>query len=89
MIRHIDLGDTPFKRSRQLKLLINNREVRFGGNTKLKIYGKLDCRSGRRMKAENRVFFASEAEAIENGYRPCGHCMREAYGEWKKENLSF
>lgn len=80
----MDLGDTSFARSRQLKLLINKDEIQFGGNAKLKIYGTLHCRSGMRMKAENRVFFASEAEAIEMGYRPCGHCMREAYGEMEE-----
>jgi methylphosphotriester-DNA--protein-cysteine methyltransferase len=40
------------------------------------------------MKAENRVFFASEAEAVGAGYRPCGHCMREAYGRWKKREVA-
>jgi methylphosphotriester-DNA--protein-cysteine methyltransferase len=28
------------------------------------------------MKIENRVFFESEAEAMDAGYRPCGNCMR-------------
>jgi methylphosphotriester-DNA--protein-cysteine methyltransferase len=36
------------------------------------------------MKKENRIFFSSEKEAIENGYRPCGHCMKEKYERWKK-----
>lgn len=54
----------------------------FGGNIKLKIYGTLNCKSGRRMNLENRVFFESENEAVKNGYRPCGHCMKEAYTEW-------
>ncbi|MCE6992186.1 hypothetical protein LZG72_23970 [Dyadobacter sp. CY323] len=35
------------------------------------------------MKLKNRVFFESESEAIENGYRPCGHCMRDEYSKWK------
>ncbi|MGJ1205480.1 hypothetical protein [Sphingobacterium lactis] len=25
-------------------------------------------------------------EAIEAGYRPCGHCMREEYLKWKAKN---
>jgi methylphosphotriester-DNA--protein-cysteine methyltransferase len=84
MIRHTSLGDTAFKRSRNLKLLLDKRQIAFAGNSKLKIYGTLECRSGKRMKAENRVFFSSEAEAIELGYRPCGHCMTDAYKIWRK-----
>ncbi|MCH5684590.1 hypothetical protein LWM68_10115 [Niabella sp. W65] len=36
------------------------------------------------MKRTNRVFFYSEEEALLNGYRPCGHCMKAAYknGKW-------
>ena len=34
---------------------------------------------------ENRVFFATEDEAIKAGYRPCGNCTKEKYREWKSE----
>ena len=63
---------------------IRNRKIRFGGNINLKIYGTLQCKSGKRMKKENRIFFQSESEALQNGYRPCGHCMRHAYQNWKQ-----
>ncbi|WP_121197209.1 Ada metal-binding domain-containing protein [Mucilaginibacter gracilis] len=36
--------------------------------------------------AKNRVFFVSEAEAIDAGYRPCGHCMRNLYAQWKEQH---
>lgn len=62
---------------------IKRGEIAFAGNRKLKIFGTLRCRSGKRMKKQNRVFFESEAEAIEWGYRPCGHCMKEAYEKWE------
>lgn len=62
--------------------MIDKKIIKFGGNGKLKIYGRLDCSSGKRMKQENRVFFESEAEALSNNYRPCGHCMREDYQAW-------
>ena len=62
---------------------IRSGEICFGGNKKLKIYGLLDCASGKRMIKENRVFFASEPEARQNNYRPCGHCLRELYKKWK------
>ncbi len=83
MIQHSDMGDSAFKRSRQLKVLIDNGEIRLAGNRKLKIYGTLNCASGKRMRMDNRVFFKSEEEAINIGYRPCGHCMRKAYLQWK------
>ncbi|UII23779.1 Ada metal-binding domain-containing protein [Fulvivirga ligni] len=67
----------------QLFRLIKSNEIQFAGNKKLKIYGTLQCKSGKRMKHEYRVFFLSEEEAREQGYRPCGHCMREFYQLWK------
>ena len=63
----------------QLRQLIKVGFVQLGGNSKLKIYGTLSCKSGKRMKKENRVFFKDEDEAIQAGYRPCGHCLREKY----------
>ena len=83
MIKHTELGDTAFKRTRRLKKLIDSDEIRLAGNSKLKIYGTFCCASGKRMKVENRVFFQSEEEARSKGYRPCGHCMRGAYLQWK------
>jgi methylphosphotriester-DNA--protein-cysteine methyltransferase len=68
MIAHNDLEDALLrKRIRQQQLVL-------GGNRRLKIYGSLTCTSGKRMKKENHVFFASEDEAWKLGYRPCGHC---------------
>ena len=85
MIAHSALGDTAFQRSRRLVALVNRGEVELAGNGKLKIYGTLTCTSGKRMKTANRVFFGSEEEAKNMGYRPCGHCMRKAYLEWKEQ----
>lgn len=77
MIKHKDISDT------ELKTKIKVKSISIGGNKNLKIYGKLDCNSGRRMKRKNRVFFISEKEAIKNDYRPCGHCMKSEYKKWK------
>ena len=57
--------------------------IRFAGNRQLRIYGRLDCASGRRMRVQNRVFFASEAEAWAQGYRPCGNCLRAKHRLWR------
>jgi methylphosphotriester-DNA--protein-cysteine methyltransferase len=59
-----------------------------GGNRRLKIYGRLDCRSARRALprgyAKRRVFFADEPTAIAAGYRPCAVCMPTEYRRWKR-----
>ncbi|MGS2738055.1 Ada metal-binding domain-containing protein [Sinomicrobium sp. M5D2P17] len=77
MLEHNDIPDI------LLRKYIRNRHISIGGNKKLKIYGKLHCRSGKRMLRKNRMFFTSEQEATEYGYRPCGHCMPDAYRLWK------
>ncbi|MET4141498.1 Ada metal-binding domain-containing protein [Pedobacter sp. UYP1] len=66
----------------RLIMLIRKGEITLGGNKKLKIYGLLSCKSGKRMKAENRVFFTDEQQAIANGFRPCGNCKRNLYKKW-------
>ena len=79
MFHHIELE------KQKLQSLIRNGKIVFGGNKRLKIYGTLFCKSGKRMKKENRVFFSLEKEAIDQGYRPCGHCMKEEYEKWRPE----
>ena len=61
----------------------------FGGHRKLKIYGRLDCKSAARyiekgQYVQHRVFFKDEETARAAGYRPCAKCMPEAYKEWKE-----
>jgi methylphosphotriester-DNA--protein-cysteine methyltransferase len=86
MINHIDLGPSPFSRFMAIQKLIVNGEISHGGNKKLKIYGTIKCKAGKRMKTGNRVFFSSEQEAIAFGYRPCGICMPREYKIWKQQN---
>ena len=66
-----------------LRSMIRKNEIVLAGNCKLKIYGLLSCRSGKRMHKINRVFFKSEITALQHGYRPCGHCMKNKYKNWK------
>ena len=77
MIRHSDISAS------DLRSKIRKREIRWGGNRQLKIYGTLSCASGKKMKKENRVFFSTEEEALQNKYRPCGHCKKASYKKWK------
>ncbi|OJV14362.1 MAG: metal-binding protein [Dyadobacter sp. 50-39] len=83
MIKHEKIGPESFATSRKLKEMIDNRQITVAGNRNLKIYGRLSCGSGKRMKRSNRVFFTDERDALAHGYRPCGHCMREAHLKWK------
>lgn len=71
--------------SKDLVRAIKSRKITIAGNRKLKIYGRLSCISGKKMKKCNRVFFGSEQEAIDKGFRPCGHCMYVQYKKWKNE----
>jgi methylphosphotriester-DNA--protein-cysteine methyltransferase len=71
---------------KEVRNSIRKRIIRFGGNRILKIYGSLNCKSGKKMKRENRIFFLSSSEAKSLGYRPCGHCMKNQYQQWKNEN---
>ena len=68
---------------KELKSLLKNKKIQLAGNSRLKTYGSLTCLSGKRMKKENRVFFKNETEAIQLGFRPCGHCMRDQYQKWR------
>lgn len=63
--------------------MIRKGNIKYAGNKKLKIYGTLACKSGKRMKLVNRMFFTGEAEAIIAGYRPCSRCMKMALQKWK------
>jgi len=72
--------------ARELRALIKAGVLTLGGNKKLKIFGMLNCRSGKRMLKENRMFFTSAHEAKHFGYRPCGHCMKQDYKIWKQDN---
>ncbi len=47
---------------------------RYAGYKRKKIFGRLNCKSGMRMKKENRVFFLTWGDAINEGYRPCKNC---------------
>ncbi len=69
--------------SQALSKLLKNGTIAHAGNQKLKIYGLLTCSSGKRMKKENRVFFKNETEAVELGFRPCGHCLHSKYIDWR------
>lgn len=83
MIKHNEVSAT------ELRALIKAKVINFGGNKNLKIFGLLNCSSGKRMHKQNRVFFTSVYEAQYLGYRPCGHCMKKEYTIWKNTHGSI
>ena len=66
---------------------IKKAAICFAGNSPMKIYGLLYCNTGKRMKTCNRVFFSSQQEAIDNNYRPSGHCMKAYTNNGNKANI--
>jgi alkylated DNA repair dioxygenase AlkB len=70
MIKHEDIEQAELIKN------IKSGKIKWGGNSDPKIYGTLQCYSGKRLLKKNRVFFSTELEAIENGYRPCQNCSR-------------
>lgn len=83
MIAHTKLSDI------EIRNLIRSGVITLGGNSRLKIYGSLRCKSGKRMHTKNRMFFTSVHDARSMGYRPCGHCMKKEYTIWKKSDGSL
>lgn len=77
MIKHKYIDDA------ELHQKVKQKEIIYGGNLNLKIYGTLQCKSGKRMKPKNRVFFKTVEQAKELGFRPCGNCLRGDYKIWK------
>ena len=85
-------GDTAGKRYTLIgadgKSHLSEAKGALGGHRRMRIYGRLDCKSAlsfiaRGYYVEHRVFFKDEATAISAGYRPCGKCMRTEYARWK------
>ena len=57
------------------KTVRSRRPGRYAGHRPKKIFGRLDCASGRRlMHKKNRVFFLTWDDAVAQGYRPCKKC---------------
>ncbi len=83
MIRHTEITKN------ELRKRIRNGSVSFAGNIPLKIYGKLNCKSGKRMKKQNRIFFQSQKEATGQGFRPCAHCLNGEYRKYKTRPVSL
>jgi methylphosphotriester-DNA--protein-cysteine methyltransferase len=70
---------------KEIRNFIRKGAITYAGNAPDKIYGTLSCWSGKKMKIENRVFFENQSEALDAGFRPCGHCLHDRYAKWRNE----
>lgn len=68
------------------KIIESEIPGRYAGWRPGKIFGRLDCRSGMRMKKENRVFFLSWEDAIAQGYRACKKCKPQPDDEYERKD---
>jgi len=55
-------------------IVLSDIPGKYAGHKKYKIFGRLDCKSGMRMKKDNRIFFHELEDAVLHGYRPCRNC---------------
>ena len=47
---------------------------KFVGNSDSLVYHTLDCRYGKRISEQNKVFLKTKAVATKGGYKPCSYC---------------
>lgn len=66
------------------KIISSSQPGLYAGWRPGKIFGRLDCKSGMRMKKENRVFFHRLEDAVSEGYRPCKNCRPLNESDFKK-----
>ena len=78
------------------KVYLSETPGTLGGNSKDKIYGRLDCGSALSsirkypgVYEKSRVFFADERAALAAGYRPCGSCLRAKYREYMADPAKY
>jgi len=66
------------------QIVLSDVPGKYAGHKKYKIFGRLDCKSGMKMKKENRVFFHTLEDAVLHGYRPCRNCNPMDEEEFKR-----
>ncbi len=71
------------------KIVLTPFPGRYAGIKTVKIFGRLDCKSGMRAKKENRIFFYFWEDAIKAGYRPCKKCKPEKIFKKRDCNHTF
>ena len=81
----------PYKILENGQIIFSDIPGKYAGHKGYKIFGRLDCKSGMRMKNENRVFFHELEDAVLHGYRPCRICkpMNEEEFQRIRDSVPF
>jgi signal transduction histidine kinase len=59
---------------RKSERLIEEASKRFIGSKKNKVFHRNDCRIGKRISKDNKVYFENKSDALSSGYKPCKVC---------------
>lgn len=49
-------------------------DAKYVGNSDSLVYHTADCRYGKRISEQNKVFLKTKAAATKGGYKPCSYC---------------
>lgn len=49
-------------------------DAKYVGNSDSLVYHTADCRYGKRISEQNKVFLKTKADATKGGYKPCSYC---------------
>ncbi len=53
---------------------VNATNAAYMGNSRVKVFHRLECKFHKKALRKNRIYFSSREEAINAGYRPCRTC---------------
>ncbi|MGC8929336.1 MAG: Ada metal-binding domain-containing protein [Candidatus Woesearchaeota archaeon] len=67
---------------KRCNLLFERKDLRilkqeFIGSKVSRKFHSFNCPSIRNLREENKVFFSAAEEAMKNGFKPCGLCMKK------------
>jgi len=75
-----------YKILKEGKIIESSTPGEYAGWSPGKIFGRLDCKSGMRMKKSNRVFFHTLEDAVVQEYRPCMNCRPMTEEDFERVN---
>ncbi len=66
--------EEPKKAAAPAKKAAPATDAKFVGNSDSLVYHTADCRYGKRISEQNKVFLKTKAAATKGGYKPCSYC---------------
>ena len=62
------------KKAAAPKIVAPATDAKYVGNSDSLVYHTADCRYGKRISEQNKVFLKTKAAATKGGYKPCSYC---------------